>query len=93
MRVRGVDLRGDVSRGVVFHLSALRSSVREVEAMDIAVEVSVWVRVCVVFVGCWGSIGGPCMDLTVRTGSMGLQRSGVRFIDAIGMAHAGGEQC
>ena len=72
MRVRGVDLRGGVRRGVVFHSSALRFSVREVEAMDVAVEVSVWVRVCVVFVGCWGSIGGPCMDLTVRAGSMGL---------------------
>ena len=59
MRVRGVDLRSGVIRGVVFHLSALRSRVREVEAMDIAVKVSVWVGVCVVFVGCWGRIGVP----------------------------------
>ncbi len=91
MRVRGVDLRGGVSRGVMFHPGALRSSVPEVEAMDVAVEVCVWVRVCVVFVGCWGSTGGPCMDLTVRAGSVGFQRSCVRFIDAVAMAHAGGK--
>ncbi len=42
---RGVDLRGGIRRGVVYHSSALRSSVREVEAMDVAVEVGVWVRV------------------------------------------------
>ena len=91
MRVRGVDLRGGVSRRVVSHPSALRSSVREVEAMDVAVEVSVWVGVCVVFVGCWGSTGGPCMDLTVRAGSMGFHGSCVRFIDAVATTHAGGE--
>ena len=95
MRMRGVDLRAGVGRGVVFHLGALRSSVRKVETMDIAVKVSVGVRVCcVVFIGCWGTAGGPRMDLTVGAGSMGLQGSGVRFIDAISMlAHALGKQC
>ncbi len=94
MRMRGVDLRAGVGRGVVFHLGALRSSVRKVETMDIAVKVRVGVRVCVVFIGCWGSVGVPRMDLTVGAGSMGLQGSGVRFINAISMlAHALGKHC
>jgi hypothetical protein len=52
--MRGVDLRLGVRRGAVFHLGALRSGVREVEAMNVAVIVSVGIRVCVVFFGCWG---------------------------------------
>ena len=48
-----------VGGGVVFHLGAKRSSVRKVEAMDVAIEVRVWVRVCVVFVWYWGSVGVP----------------------------------
>ena len=59
MRVRGVDLRAVVGSGVVFHLGALRSRVRKVEAMNVAIKVSVWVRVCVVFVWYWGSVGVP----------------------------------
>ena len=67
-----MDLRVVVGRGVVFHLGAKRSSVRKVETMDVAIEVRVWVRVCVVFVWYWGSGGVPSMDLVVRAGSMGL---------------------
>ena len=59
MGVRGLDLRAVVGSGVMFHLGALRSGVRKFEAMDMAIEVSVWVRVGVVFVGCWGSTGLP----------------------------------
>ena len=45
---------------------------RKVETMGVAIEVSVWVRVCVVFVWYWGSGGVPSMDLVVRAGSMGF---------------------
>ena len=54
-----MDLRAVVGSRVVFHLSALRSGVRKVEAMDMALKVRVRVRVCVVFVGCWRSAGVP----------------------------------
>ncbi len=67
-----MDLRVGVGRGVVFHLGAKRSSVRKVETMGVAIEVRVWVRVCVVFVLYWGSGDVPSMDLVVRAGSMGL---------------------
>ncbi len=59
MGVRGLDLRAVVGSGVMLHLGALRSGVRKVEAMDMAIEVSVWVWVDVVFVGCWGSTRAP----------------------------------
>ncbi len=54
--VCGLNLRAVVGSGVVFHLGALRSGARKVEAMDMAIEVSVWVRVGVVFVGCWAAL-------------------------------------
>ncbi len=58
--MRGVDVRVGVGRGAVLHLGALQSGVREVEAMDVAVKVSVGVRVSVVFFGCWGiGVWGP----------------------------------
>ncbi len=54
---------GEVAWGCVAWTCALLWEVEllcfKVEAMDMAIEVSVWARVGVVFVGCWGSTGVP----------------------------------
>ncbi len=61
------DPMGDVAWGfhglVVLHFGALRSGVRQVEAVHMAIEINIGAQGRVVFVGCWDSDSGPEMDL------------------------------